>query len=83
MAPLPPWSLLFAVAAASAYALTHYSPSHKDRSTLACFLAIYGVLSFARLFYSVVLWPKFFSPLRHLPSAPVRGSRAHPSQKRD
>jgi prolipoprotein diacylglyceryltransferase len=83
MPPLPPWSLLLAVAAASAYALTRYSPSYKDQSTLAFFLAIYGVLTFARLVYSVVLWPKLFSPLRHLPRAPVRGSRAHPNQKRD
>lgn len=60
---------------ASGVFLVHFAPGYSlGRSytwtAVALFLLqwlVYGI-------YSVILYPRFFSPLRHLPSPPVSGS---------
>ena len=68
---VPPWSLLVALAAGSAFSLVHFFPAFADHSIFRLFCGIYGVLALGRMTYTIIVWPKFLSPLRHLPSAPV------------
>ncbi|KAI0478547.1 cytochrome P450 [Xylariaceae sp. FL0804] len=62
-----PWRPMTAVAFLSAYFLTSRQPGGLKLRLLGTFLAFWFAQVFVWVTWVVVLWPKYFSPLRKLP----------------
>jgi hypothetical protein len=66
------WQLVFVSSITAAVALVQLFPQYSVRGSYALTFAPIFLLQFLGLAtWSVILWPKLFSPLRHLPQAPV------------
>ena len=53
-------------------ALARYAPPHPIIAFVTAHtLMLWSVLLFSWATYSMVIWPRFFSPLRHMPTVPV------------
>jgi hypothetical protein len=71
-----PFKAITGLAALSSYALVTYFPHllpYSQPSYLGTFAQIWIVEVSISLFWQVILYPKYFSPLRHLPG-PEGGS---------
>ncbi len=71
--PWVPFWRVPATALAGTLAVIRLAPEYSVLSSYwATFSALFSVLAIAYLFWGAILYPKLFSPLRHLPTAPVR-----------
>ena len=61
-----------AISVAGVYSLYQYAPDYLlFRSVIATVVALFAAQVVALLTYKIVIYPNYFSPLRHLPSPPV------------
>ena len=67
-----PWAIISLASVSGAFALSRFAPQHLVAGSFVYTLI---VLEFAATVVGVVwkaiLYPRFFSPLRHLPTVPV------------
>lgn len=64
---------LFYLCIAAGFAISHYAPQYAiQNSFLLTTLTLFSVLLVPKLAYDAIIYPKFLSPLRHLPTPPVR-----------
>ena len=76
MASLSSPIVLAGVAGLATFLTVHHIPEYVPiGSTTLTFIACFTALVTLSLTYSIILYPKFLSPLRHLPTPPV--SLAH------
>ncbi len=67
-----PWPQIALTAIAGSAGLRQFLPQYSlSRSFFGTFFILISILSVLGAFWKVILWPKFFSPLRHLPQPPV------------
>lgn len=69
-----PMKQIAVAAAIGSYVLVVHAPNYvlSSRPTfVGTFVQLFILLFVARLFYQVVLYPRYFSPLRHLPGPKV------------
>lgn len=67
-----PWPQIAFISTAGSAGLRQFAPQYSlSRSYLATFFILFAILSVLGAFWKVILWPKLFSPLRHLPQPPV------------
>ena len=68
-----PWPQLIFSSIAGSFCLIQLAPQYSPLSSyLGLFIVLFLAFTAPALSFKVFLWPKLFSPLRHLPSPPVR-----------
>jgi hypothetical protein len=67
--------IVTAIAATTSYTLIHFKPEVllvSEPTFLGTFAQLWLLGFLAWAFWKVILYPKYLSPLKHLPSPPVR-----------
>ncbi|TKX18450.1 cytochrome P450 monooxygenase-like protein 51 [Elsinoe australis] len=68
---MPPTQRFLAISTVGAYVITHFFPEQAIRQSFAwTAAAIFSGAFFGWIVWAVLIYPNFFSPLRHLPSPP-------------
>lgn len=67
-----PWPQIALTSIAGSVGLIQFAPQYSpSRSYIGTFFVLISIISILGAFWRVVLWPKLFSPLRHLPQPSV------------
>jgi hypothetical protein len=64
-----PWPALYLAIAASVYLRPQYTIFNSPTAT---FVVLSLAVTSFRIIYALVLYPKFFTPIKHIPTPPVR-----------
>lgn len=67
-----PWPQILLGSIVGTLGLVQFAPNYSIlNSYLGTFSVLFVILFIAGILWRVILWPKLFSPIRHLPSPPV------------
>jgi hypothetical protein len=64
-----PWSAVYLAIAASVYMRPQYTILDSPTAT---FVVLSLAITLFRIIYALVLYPKFLTPIKHIPTPPVR-----------
>ena len=70
-----PWQFITISSLASSFGHLRLAPQYSPSSYfVATFLLVFLVESIVAVTWQAIIWPRFVSPLRHLPEPPVRST---------